>query len=64
MAFKIFMDANCLLDLILRRTDHEHVEVLMQFGIVGEIHLYTTPAVLHIVLYYTALTHGLNYFVY
>ena len=53
MASKIFMDANSLLDLTLQRSGFQYVEVLMQFGIAGEIHLYTTPAVLHIVSYYT-----------
>ena len=53
MAFKIFLDANCLLDLALQRSGMEHAEVLMQFGIAGEIYLYTTPSVLHIVSYYS-----------
>ena len=53
MVSKIFLDANCLLDLILQRPGMEHAEVLMQFGIAGEIYLYTTPSVLHIVSYYS-----------
>ena len=58
MVSKIFMDANCLLDLILRRPGMEHVEVLMQFGIAGEVHLYTTPSVLHIVSFYSRKAYG------
>lgn len=58
MASKIFMDANCLLDLILQRSGYEHVQVLIQFGIAGEIYLYATPAVLHIVSYYTRQAYG------
>jgi predicted nucleic acid-binding protein len=58
MAFKIFLDANCLLDLTLQRTGFEHAEVLMQFAIAGEIHLFTTPSVLHIVSYYTRKAYG------
>jgi predicted nucleic acid-binding protein len=53
MVSKIFLDANCLLDLILQRPGMEHAEVLMQFGIAGEVYLYTTPSVLHIVSYYS-----------
>jgi predicted nucleic acid-binding protein len=58
MASKIFMDANCLLDLILHRTGYDHTQVLFQFAIAGEIHLFTTPAVLHIVSYYSRQSYG------
>lgn len=58
MVSKIFVDANCLLDLTLQRTNFEQMEVLMQFAIAGEVRLFTTPAVLHIVSYYTRRSYG------
>ena len=53
MGSKVFVDANCLVDLALERSGMVHAEVLMQFGIAGEIYLYTTRSVLHIVSYYS-----------
>ena len=58
MAFKIFLDANFLLDLTLKRNAFSHVSKIMQSGINGEIELYTTPAVLHIVSYFLSKAHN------
>ena len=52
MASKIFLDANIILDFTLQRAAFAEAKQLIQKGIDGEIQLYTTPAVLHIVSYW------------
>ena len=58
MASKVFMDANILLDLTLKRKGYEQASKIIQFAINGKINLFTTPAVLHIIAYYTGKTYG------
>ena len=53
MAFKVFVDANILLDLTLKRAGYGSARALFTSAISGDTQLYTTPAVLHIVSYYT-----------
>lgn len=53
MASKVFADANILLDLTLKRAGYDESIQLFQLSIDGTVQLYTTPAVLHIVSYYT-----------
>jgi predicted nucleic acid-binding protein len=52
MASKVFLDANILLDFTLQRTGYEQTMKLIERGINGDIHLVTTPAVLHITSYW------------
>ena len=54
MASKVFLDVNLLLDLTLQRTGFQKANDIVQAAIEGEIQLYTTPAVLHVVAYYTS----------
>lgn len=54
MAFKVFLDANFLLDLILHRAEFATADAIMKSGVKGEIQLYTTPAILHITAYFTS----------
>lgn len=54
MASKVFLDANCLLDLTLQRDGFQHANDIIQLAINGDIQLYTTPAVLHVTGYYTS----------
>ncbi len=54
MASKVFLDANCLLDLTLERADFQNSKDVIQLGIKSEVQLYTTPAVLHITAYFTS----------
>ena len=54
MASKVFLDANVILDFLLQRpAGYSDARDLIQKGVNGEIRLYTNPAVLHIVSYYT-----------
>jgi len=52
MASKIFLDANLLLDLVLKRPGFATTQGIIQAGIDGEIELYTSPSVLHIMAYF------------
>jgi len=52
MASKIFLDANLLLDLVLKRPGFTTAKGIIQAGIDGEIELYTSPSVLHITAYF------------
>jgi len=56
MASKIFLDANCLLDLMLHRAGFQSANDIIQAGINGNIQLCTTPAVLHVTSYFTSQT--------
>ena len=53
MGFKVFIDANCLLDLTLQRGGFQNANIIIQEGLNGKIKLYTSPAILHVVAYYT-----------
>ena len=52
MAFKVFVDANVLLDFTLHRDGYNDAKQLIQKGVDGDIQLTTTPAILHIVSYW------------
>lgn len=52
MATKAFLDANLLLDLMLKRAGFNEAKKVMQMCIDGAIELVTTPAVLHICSYF------------
>src|SRR5882762_10917705 len=52
MASKIFLDANLLLDLVLKRPGFDTAQGIIQAGIDGVIELYTSPSVLHITAYF------------
>lgn len=54
MAFKVFCDANFLLDLTLKRAAFSDVSIVMQAAINRDIEACTTPAILHIASYFLA----------
>ncbi|MGI8597752.1 MAG: type II toxin-antitoxin system VapC family toxin [Chitinophagaceae bacterium] len=54
MAFKVFLDANILIDITLSRPKAEAARAILQAGIDGKADLYTTPSVLQITAYFTA----------
>lgn len=49
MAFKVFLDANILLDLTLKREKFEQAKQIITLAINGDIQAFVTPSVLHIV---------------
>jgi|ADurb_H2B_03_Slu_FD_contig_21_1805214_length_670_multi_4_in_0_out_0_1 predicted nucleic acid-binding protein len=52
MPFKVFLDANFLLDLMLQRAGSGYANDIVQRALDGKLRLYTTPAVLHMIGYY------------
>ena len=54
MAFKVFLDANFLIDITLSRANAAAANTVMQASIDGNVELYTSPAVLHITAYFTS----------
>ena len=54
MPSKVFVDANLFLDLTLQRAGHLEASAIIQLRVDGKIQIYTTPAVLHIVAYFTS----------
>ena len=60
MAFKVFLDANLVLDFTLQRAGFAEAKQIIQKGVNGEIHLYTTPAVLHITSYWLTKAYSIT----
>jgi predicted nucleic acid-binding protein len=54
MASKVFLDANILLDLTLKRADYDVAKKVMQLAIDGRIQVYVTPSIIHFVSYWLA----------
>lgn len=58
MVSKIFIDANILLDFLLKRTDYEDAKSIVQLAIDKKVRAYITPSIVHIVGYWVAKTYG------
>ncbi len=58
MAFKIFLDANILLDFTLKREKFEVSKQLIQGIIEGEFQAFVTPSVVHITGYWLSKAYG------
>ena len=46
MAFRVFLDANILLDFALKRREYESARKLVEWALEGRIEAYVTPAVI------------------
>lgn len=60
MASKIFLDANLLLDITLKREGYTPARALMEIALEGKLYLYTTPSVLHITAYFTSQSYSIR----
>jgi len=58
MVFKIFLDANVLLDFLLKRDDYEDAKNIMSLVVDGNTNAYITPAIVHIVGYWLTKAYG------
>lgn len=58
MAFRVLLDANILLDFTLQRKDFASARKLIEWAMVGRIHAFITPAILHIVGYWLTKEYG------
>ncbi|MGN6637882.1 MAG: type II toxin-antitoxin system VapC family toxin [Mucilaginibacter sp.] len=58
MASKVFLDANILLDLTLKREFYDDAKTIFGIIITGNIQAFTTPSVIHITGYWLAKAYG------
>jgi len=58
MASKVFIDANILLDFLLKRNDYEDAKKVIRLIINKKISAFITPAIVHIVGYWVAKAYG------
>ena len=58
MAFKVFLDANILLDFLLKRTDYPDAEKIIKLILDKKIRGFITPAIVHIVSYWVSKAYG------
>lgn len=58
MGFKIFLDANILLDFLLKRDNYQHAKALMNLIITGKVSAFITPAIVHIAGYWLTKAYG------
>lgn len=60
MASKLFLDANIILDLTLKREGYLHAKQITETAILGQIRLYTSSSIIHIVGYWLTKAYGPN----
>ena len=58
MQKKIFLDANILLDLLLKRDGYETTRQLFEIIVAGQVKGYTSVSVLHILAYWLQKAYG------
>src|SRR6516225_2021932 len=58
MAFRVFLDANILLDFTLKRSDYSAARQLMEWAVQGRVQAYITPAVVQVIGQRLALAYG------
>jgi predicted nucleic acid-binding protein len=58
MGFKVFADANLLLDFSLKRENYSSAREIIRNAIEGKIQLFITPSVLHITAYWVTKGYG------
>ncbi|HEY6901801.1 MAG TPA: PIN domain-containing protein [Puia sp.] len=49
MAFRIFLDADILLDFTLKRADYPVARKLMEWAVKGRVQAYITPAIVQVI---------------
>ncbi len=58
MAFRIFLDANILLDFTLKRNEYESSRKLMEWAVRGRVQAFITPSIVHIAGYWLTKAYG------
>jgi predicted nucleic acid-binding protein len=58
MAYKIFLDANILLDFTLKRTAYIDSKKIIELAVNGQVQAYISPSIVHIVGYWLTKTYG------
>jgi len=60
MAFKVFLDANILLDFTLKRDSYDESKQMLELVIQKRIEAFITSFIVHIVGYYLTKAYGSN----
>lgn len=58
MAFKVFIDANILLDFTLKRSEYEQSKQIIALAINGTVQAFITPSIVHIIGYWLTKAYG------
>ncbi len=58
MASKVFLDANILLDLTLKRDGYETARQIIELAVNGQIQAFITPSIVHITGYWLTKAYG------
>lgn len=58
MVFKIFLDANILLDFLLKRNNYNNAKNVIDLVVKGKAKAFITPAIVHIVGYWLSKSYG------
>lgn len=58
MAFKVFIDANILLDFTLQRMHYDEAKKLIELVLNDELKAYISPAIVHITGYWLTKAYG------
>lgn len=60
MGFNIFLDANVILDQMLKRKEYESSRQLFQLIVNGQVSAFTSPSIIHIIGYWLTKAYGAN----
>src|ERR1039458_9949444 len=60
MAFKVFLDANIVLDFTLKRTGFEEAKNVMELAVNGQINAFITPGIVQVSGYWLAKAYGIQ----
>ena len=58
MAFKVFLDANTLLDFTLKRETYPFARRILESTMKGRLQAFTTPSIVQVVSYWLAAAYG------
>ena len=58
MAHRVFLDANVLLDFLLKRDSYSSVREIVELAVESKITAFITPAIVHIVAYWLKKAYG------
>lgn len=58
MGFNIFLDANVILDQMLKRKEYDSTRQLFQAILNGQVSAFTSPSIIHIVGYWLTKAYG------
>lgn len=58
MAFRIFLDANILLDFTLKREAYPVARKIIEQAVIGQVQAFITPSIVHIVGYWLTKAYG------